>query len=171
MENKKFRIGFLGFRKADVCGYIKDINNEFADRLQQKEDMCTGLQKKLDECRTQIAELQSERDKVAGALMLAEEKAKDILSSTEQSANDRRKELDQEYQREQERLRSIRAEVSSVREAAINSIKRFEEKMGELESSIDKKEAALSTAPDDKTGITPVTRPEPNSKINIIKLS
>ena len=91
MENKKFRSRLFGFRKSDVCEYIQGMNTEFSERLQQKEIECQNLRKELYELRRQTAEMQAEKDKVAGALIQAEEKAKEIVSATEQEAEDKRR--------------------------------------------------------------------------------
>lgn len=189
MENKKFRSRLFGFRKSDVCEYIQGMNTEFSERLQQKEIECQNLRKELYELRRQTAEMQAEKDKVAGALIQAEEKAKEIVSATEQEAEDKRRTLELDYQAEQEKLRVIRAEIADVRKAALDAIQQFEKKMGELEGQALQREedmpATANTAqktlpaPQEngtaKKATVPASTPappaEPKPKINIIKLS
>lgn len=189
MENKKFRTGMFGFHKADVCEYIQGMNNEFTRRMQQKDAECQKLHKELQDSRRQIAVLQAERDQVAGALIHAEAKANEIVTATEQEAEDKRRILEQDYKTEQEKLRAVRAEIAAVRQTALDAIRRFEEKMSELERDAVKKEEAISPSaeqPKTETATIPTPPPIPappkaqeaeapsgeqKPKINIIKLS
>ncbi len=199
MENKKFRSRLFGFRKSDVCEYIQGMNAEFSERLQQKEAECQNLRKDLYDLRRRAAEMQAEKDKVAGALIQAEEKAREIVHTTEQEAEDKRRTLEQDYKAEQEKLRAIRAEIADVRKSALDAIQRFEEKMGELESRASRKEDTMPADKDIMPNVQPsesaekepknppaVTTPktpappaqpsavpqtEQKPKINIIKLS
>ncbi len=148
MENKKFRTRLFGFRKSDVCEYIQSMNNEFSARLQQKETDCQKLRKELADARKQNAEMQAEKDKVAGALIQAEEKAKEIVTATEREAADKRRSLEQDYKAEQEKLSAIRAEIAGVRKSALDAIRQFEEKMGELEGLALKGEKKLPQKPE-----------------------
>lgn len=189
MENKKFRSRLFGFRKSDVCEYIQGMNTEFSERLQQKEAECQNLRKELYDLRRRTAEMQAEKDKVAGALIQAEEKAKEIVSATEQEAEDKRRTLEQDYKAEQEKLRAIRAEIADVRKAALDAIQQFEKKMGELEGQALRREESIPsttdtaekavTAPKENDSApetaapasTPAPPAAPKPKINIIKLS
>lgn len=195
-QQKGFRTGLFGFRKSDVCQYIQEMNTDFSAKLGKQYEEAQALREENFRLKGQLAQLQGEKDKVADALILAEQKAQEIVTATEKEADEKRRSLEADYQEEREKLLAIRAEIAGVRQAALDAIKRFETELHEMEQKAEQKadslmqketpapsaqmaaapsatEAAqkgITVSPSPSVMRTPVSISTSDRKINIIKL-
>ena len=83
---KKFGTSLFGFKRADVNAYIERIVLQFDQRLKEKDDEISNLQAQLNELRTKYDDFYREaesvireKEKIAGVLLQAQEKAENMM--------------------------------------------------------------------------------------------
>lgn len=117
---KKLRTRLFGFKKSDVYGYIAEMDENASAQLEKKDEEIAELKAKLAEYEQKIAELEKNKEAIVSALMLADKKAKEIISDAEKSA----KEITQKAEDDaKEKRESADREICEQRETADREIK------------------------------------------------
>ena len=171
MEGKRLRTSLFGFNKADVCDYIRSMDERIDEKIQVKE-------REITELRKQIEEMQKEREEIVNVLHNAEKSAKTIVDDAHRDAAEIRTKTDAEMEAQKDRLNreieikrraiksyyvaenrkiaQIKEEVERMRLASIEAIHRFEAELSEIESLSENKTGYVDSAIDfnDKSQIT-----------------
>lgn len=99
MELIDLRVGFMGFRKNDVCEYISELNSNFSEQLsnQEKESKLSlaHMNEKNEELNSTIVRLETEKDELNRELKKKDESIAQLQSEIErinkQISNEREK--------------------------------------------------------------------------------
>ncbi len=185
MNGKRFRTGLFGFNKSDVCDYIGSMDERIENRLKDKET-------EIAELKAKIAELEAQRNTIVEVLRNAELNAKGIVEEAKKNADSIMKNVDKEaeekkvrlnrelevkrreiqnyYNSENDKLEKIREDVRSLRKASIDAIRKFEEALAEIEGSVELKHGANRAAEEvSPMPFSDVSRTIPVRTIKILK--
>ncbi len=137
MENdKKFSNEMFGYDKKEVEEYIREIKAEYESRIQAERsdanrlaNELTIVKKKLE--RYEIDYIQKQ-EKVANALITAEDQAKNIVESARSEAMLEKERIENLIEMEKEKLLDIKKEVIDLKEKTIRLLDKYSNDMNEL---------------------------------------
>lgn len=137
MENeKKFASEMFGYDKKEVDDYIKDIKADYESKIYAEKSDATKvaneiaiLKKKLDRYETDYVEKQ---EKVANALITAEDQAKKIIEQARAEAVEEKNRIEQLVEMEKEKLIDLKKDVVDLREKAIKILDKYCSQLGDL---------------------------------------
>lgn len=137
MENdKKFSNEMFGYDKKEVEEYIREIKAEYESRIQAERsdanrlaNELTIVKKKLE--RYEIDYIQKQ-EKVANALITAEDQAKNIVESARSEAMIEKERIENLIEMEKEKLLDIKKEVIDLKEKTIRLLDRYSTDMNDL---------------------------------------
>ncbi len=137
MENeKKFASEMFGYDKKEVEEYIKDIKADYESKIYAEKSEATKianeiaiLRKKLDRYETDYVEKQ---EKVANALITAEDQAKKIVEQARAEAIEEKNRVEQLVEMEKEKLIDLKKDVIDLREKAIKILDKYCSQLGDL---------------------------------------
>jgi cell division septum initiation protein DivIVA len=137
VENeKKFSNEMFGYDKKEVESYISQLKAEYESRLQaEKSDSnrlsneLTIIRKKLERYELDYVERQ---EKVANALITAEDQSKKIIENARVEANLERDRIEQLIEMEKEKLLDIKKDVIDLKERTIRLMDKFSSDMNSL---------------------------------------
>ncbi len=161
MEGKRLRTSLFGFNKADVCDYIRSMDERIDDKVKDKE-------KEISELRAKIEEMREQREEVMNVLRNAEKNAKTIVEDAQKNADEIKLKTDAEIEEQKDRLNreieikrraiksyyvaenrkiaQIKDEVERMRLASVEAIKRFELELSEIEKMSDNQTGYVDNA-------------------------
>ncbi|NLU52085.1 MAG: hypothetical protein GXX10_04370 [Clostridiaceae bacterium] len=144
---KKFGSAAFGFSKADVNAYIEKMVHEFDQRLKEKDDEISNLKLQIREMKTRYESIAQEsenlakdKERIAGALIKAQEKADAIIQEARARAEEEKIKLDQELERERERIIDIKRDVKAIKMQVVEMLSKFQALLNENEAYIESKE-------------------------------
>ena len=137
MENeKKFDTEMFGFNKKEVEEYIRDLKADYEGMIQVEKaevnrlsNEITIIRKKLERYDTEYLEKQ---EKVANALITAEDQSRSIIESARQEAMDEKNRIEALIEIEKEKLLDIKKEVIDLKERTIRVLEKYNESMSDL---------------------------------------
>ena len=137
MENeKKFSSEMFGYDKREVEDYIKNLKSEYESRLQAERsdanrisNELTIVKKKLERYEIDYIEKQ---EKVANALITAEDQAKKIVETSRNEAIQEKERIEQLIEMEKEKLLDIKKEVIDLKEKTIRLLDKYSQDMNTL---------------------------------------
>lgn len=137
MENdKKFDTEMFGYDKKEVEEYIKDLKADYEGRIQsEKADVnrlsneITIIRKKLERYDGEYIEKQ---EKVANALITAEDQARTIVERARQEAANEKERIETLVEAEKEKLLDIKKEVIDLKEKTVRVLDKYSNDMSDL---------------------------------------
>ena len=137
MENdKKFGTEMFGYNKGEVEEYIKSMKAEYESKIQaEKSDAnrianeLTILKRKLE---TYEVDYISKQEKVANALITAEDQAKKIIENSRLESMQEKERIEHLIEMEKEKLLDIKKEVIDLKEKTINLLDKYSSEMNNL---------------------------------------
>ncbi len=136
---KIFSASLFGYNKKDVNSYLEKINKEYEDKLKIKEreivDIKTqyrDMKNKYDEISTSLAEIKENRERVANALITAQEQAQNIIEEAKKKAIDEKKRLEQQVEKEKEKLVDIKQELKVLKVEVVDTLKKYEGQLSDF---------------------------------------
>lgn len=137
MENeKKFSSEMFGYDKQEVEDYIKDLKAQYESKLQSERsdsnrvaNELTIVKKKLE--RYEVEYIQKQ-EKVANALITAEDQAKKIVESARQEAMQEKDRIEHVIEMEKEKLLDIKKEILDLKEKTVKLLEKYSEDMNTL---------------------------------------
>ncbi len=136
---KIFSTSLFGYNKKDVNSYLEKINKEYEDKLKIKEreivDIKTqyrDMKNKYDEISTSLAEIKENRERVANALITAQEQAQNIIEEAKKKAIDEKKKLEQQVEKEKEKLVDIKQELKVLKVEVVDTLKKYEGQLSDF---------------------------------------
>lgn len=137
MENeKKFDTEMFGFNKKEVEEYIRDLKADYEGMIQVEKaevnrlsNEITIIRKKLERYDTEYLEKQ---EKVANALITAEDQSRSIIESARQEAMDEKNRIETLIEVEKEKLLDIKKEVIDLKERTVRVLEKYNESMSDL---------------------------------------
>lgn len=135
-SEKKFSNEMFGYNKQEVEEYIKELKAEYESRLQaEKSDSnrlsneLTIVKKKLERYEIDYVERQ---EKVANALITAEDQSKKIIENARAEANEERERIEHLMEMEKEKLLDLKKEVIDLKERTIRLMDKYSTDMNSL---------------------------------------
>jgi len=137
MENeKKFNTEMFGYDKKEVEEYLREMKADYESNLQAEKaeinrlsNEITIIRKKLERYDTEYIEKQ---EKVANALITAEDQARNILENARQKTLNEKKRIETVIEMEKEKLLDIKKEVIDLKERTVRILEKYNESMTEL---------------------------------------
>ncbi len=137
MENeKRFSNEMFGYNKEEVEEYIRDVKAEYESRIQAERsdanriaNELTIVKKKLEKYETDYIERQ---EKVANALITAEDQAKTIIYNAKAEANQEKEKVQTLIEMEKEKLLDVKKEVIDLKERTIKILDKYSKEMNNL---------------------------------------
>lgn len=137
MENeKKFSSEMFGYDKREVDDYIKSIKAEYESKLQAERsesnrvsNELTIVKKKLE--RYEVDYIQKQ-EKVANALITAEDQAKKIIETSRTEAVQEKERIEQLIEMEREKLLDMKKEVIDLKEKTVRMLDKYSQEMNNL---------------------------------------
>lgn len=135
-SEKKFAGEMFGYSKQEVEEYIKELKAEYESRLQAEKsesnrlsNELTIVKKKLERYEIDYVERQ---EKVANALITAEDQSKKIIENARIEANEERERIEHLIEMEKEKLLDIKKEVIDLKERTIRIMDKYSDDMNSL---------------------------------------
>ena len=137
MENdKKFTSEMFGYSKKEVEEYLKDMKADYEGRLQVEKAEVNRLSNEITIIRKKLERYDSEylqkQEKVANALITAEDQSKAIVENARQEAISEKNRIEALIEAEKEKLLDIKKEVISLKERTIAVLEKYNSSMSEL---------------------------------------
>ncbi len=137
MENeKKFDSEMFGYDKRQVEEYIKTLKADYESRLQAERsdanrvsNELTIVKKKLERYELDYIEKQ---EKVANALITAEDQAKKIVETSRTEAMQEKERIEGLIEMEKEKLLDIKKEVIDLKEKTMKLLEKYSQEMNNL---------------------------------------
>lgn len=137
MDNeKKFSNEMFGYDKKEVEDYIKSLKAEYESKLQAERsdsnrvaNELTILKKKLE--RYEVDYIQKQ-EKVANALITAEDQAKKIVEASRQEAMQEKDRIEHLIEMEKEKLLDMKKDVLDLKEKTIKLLEKYSSQMDNL---------------------------------------
>ena len=137
MENeKKFASEMFGYNKEEVEEYIKGLVAEYESKLgAEKADSSrlsnelTIVKRKLERYEIDYLERQ---EKVANALITAEDQSKKIIETARAEAAGERERIEHLIEMEKEKLLDIKKDVIDLKEKTISLVNKYSQEMDSL---------------------------------------
>ena len=137
MENdKKFTSEMFGYSKKEVEEYLKDMKADYEGRLQVEKAEVNRLSNEITIIRKKLERYDSEylqkQEKVANALITAEDQSKAIVENARQEAISEKNRIEALIEAEKEKLLDIKKEVISLKERTIAVLEKYNSSMSDL---------------------------------------
>lgn len=137
MENeKKFSNEMFGYDKREVEEYIKELKADYESRIQAEcsdanrvANELTIVKRKLE--RYEVEYIQKQ-EKVANALITAEDQAKKIVENSRNEALQEKDRIEHLIEMEKEKLLDIKKEVIDLKERTIKLLDKYSQDMNNL---------------------------------------
>ena len=137
MENdKKFTSEMFGYSKREVEEYIKDMKADYEGRLQVEKAEVNRLSNEITIIRRKLERYDSEylqkQEKVANALITAEDQSKAIVENARHEAINEKNRIEALIEAEKEKLLDIKKEVIELKERTIQVLEKYNSTMTDL---------------------------------------
>ncbi len=137
MDNeKKFGSEMFGYDKKEVEDYIKSLKAEYESKLQAERsdsnrvaNELTIVKKKLERYEVDYIEKQ---EKVANALITAEDQAKKIIEASRQEAMQEKDRIEHLIEMEKEKLLDMKKDVLDLKEKTVKLLEKYSGQMDNL---------------------------------------
>lgn len=137
MENeKKFSNEMFGYDKTEVDDYIKNLKAEYESRIQAERSDSNRIANELTIVKKKIERYEVEyvqkQEKVANALITAEDQAKKIVESSRNEAIQEKERVEHLIEMEKEKLLDLKKEVIDLKEKTIRLLDKYSQEMNNL---------------------------------------
>ena len=126
----------FGYSKKEVEEYIKDMKADYEGRLQVEKAEVNRLSNEITIIRRKLERYDSEylqkQEKVANALITAEDQSKAIVENARQEAISEKNRIEALIEAEKEKLLDIKKEVISLKERTITVLEKYNSSMSDL---------------------------------------
>ena len=137
MENeKKFNNEMFGYNKQEVEEYLKDMKADYESRLQAERSDVTRLQNELTIVKKKLERYEldyiKKQEKVANALITAEDQAKKIVETSRNEALQEKERIEHLIEMEKEKLLDMKKEIIDLKEKTVRLLDKYSQDMNEL---------------------------------------
>jgi len=144
---KKFGTSVFGFNKSDVNAYIEKILYEFDLRLKEQDEEISNLKLQIREMKTRYESaaedsetLNKEKEKIASALITAQETADAILREAKERAAEEKSKLEEALEKEREKIIDIKRDIKTMKVQIVDMLTKYQGLLNEIEGYIETKE-------------------------------
>lgn len=128
-----FQISLFGYSKKHVRAYIAEINEEFSQKMLEKDKTCKdavqALQEELERLRRENEQLRAERQEVAGALIDAKAFAAGLIERAEEEDRAQRAKNAALQQAELQRLQGLASNIGGLRTALCSVLRGMDQEL------------------------------------------
>ena len=137
MENeKKFNNEMFGYNKQEVEDYLKDMKADYESRLQAERSDVNRLQNELTIVKKKLERYEldyiKKQEKVANALITAEDQAKKIVETSRNEALQEKERIEHLIEMEKEKLLDMKKEIIDLKEKTVRLLDKYSQDMNEL---------------------------------------
>ena len=137
MENeKKFNNEMFGYNKQEVEEYLKDMKADYESRLQAERSDVNRLQNELTIVKKKLERYEldyiKKQEKVANALITAEDQAKKIVETSRNEALQEKERIEHLIEMEKEKLLDMKKEIIDLKEKTVRLLDKYSRDMNEL---------------------------------------
>lgn len=137
MENeKKFGNEMLGYSKKEVEEYIKSLKAEYESKLQAERSDANRIANELTIVKKKLEKYEfdyvQKQEKVANALITAEDQAKKIIESSRSEAMQEKDRIENLIEMEKEKLLDIKKDVIDLKERTVRLLDKYSQEMNNL---------------------------------------
>ncbi len=137
MENeKKFNNEMFGYNKQEVEEYLKDMKADYESRLQAERSDVNRLQNELTIVKKKLERYEldyiKKQEKVANALITAEDQAKKIVETSRNEALQEKERIEHLIEMEKEKLLDMKKEIIDLKEKTVRLLDKYSQDMNEL---------------------------------------
>lgn len=134
--DKKFGSEMFGYSKAEVDDYIKELKSEYETKLQVERSDSNRLSNELTIVKKKIERYETDyiqrQEKVANALITAEDQSKRIIEAARAEANEERERIEHLIELEKEKLIDMKKEVVDLKEKANRIMEKFSKEIDDI---------------------------------------
>ena len=127
-----FKTALFGYNKKGVTAYIEQICKTFDQKAQEYERQIALLKEENSKAERQMRELEAQKELIAGALVDAQEKAREVIAQAQEQAAKEMEAVQRRISAENERLSAVRREISAVRRSALDTVDRLTKDLEDL---------------------------------------
>jgi chromosome segregation ATPase len=138
-QDKLFGNALYGYQKNQVDEYVKKMKDELAKKDKEIAALKSALtenQKAYDRLKAEAGNLDVERQKIANALLKAEEKAEEVIRNVHAQAEEEKRALEEMLEKERERIVDMRSIVKTLREEVVSMLQHFEVSISAIEEKM-----------------------------------
>ena len=137
MENeKKFNNEMFGYNKQEVEEYLKDMKADYESRLQAERSDVNRLQNELTIVKKKLERYEldyiKKQEKVANALITAEDQAKKIVETSRNEALQEKERIEHLIEMEKEKLLDMKREVIDLKEKTVTLLDKYSQEINNL---------------------------------------
>ena len=137
MENeKKFNNEMFGYNKQEVEEYLKDMKADYESRLQAERSDVNRLQNELTIVKKKLERYEldyiKKQEKVANALITAEDQAKKIIEDSRSEAIQEKDRIEHLIEMEKEKLLDMKREVIDLKEKTVTLLDKYSQEINNL---------------------------------------
>ena len=137
MDNdKKFSNEMFGYDKKEVEEYIKAIKAEYESKLQAERSDSNRMANELTIIKKKLEKYESDyvqkQEKVANALITAEDQSKKILENARNEANQEKERIENLIEKEKEKLLDMKKDVLELKEKTVDLLNKYSEDINQL---------------------------------------
>lgn len=133
MVNYNFSRSFRGFKPKAVIEYLINLESSFKKELSDKQKEIEELQeennhlkKELSKLKEEYTKLNEQKIKIAELLIIAQEKAENIVTKAVEEGENKKKALLEEIEKHEETLENLKSEISRIKSELRDFIDKFE---------------------------------------------
>lgn len=161
---EQFQISLFGYSKKSVHLYLSEINEEFSQKLLEKEkenrDSIQALREEMELLREENERLLAERQEVAGALIDANAFASGLKAQAEEEDNIQRTKNAKLRQAEHRRIQVLSDHINQLRTKLRSMLSCMEEELEQYEllcKSINAEDGEISLTQEDSAEQEPMS--------------
>ncbi len=147
----QFKTRLFGYCKRDVRDYVSKLNEEFSQKLLEREkesrDSAQALQKELDRLRQENEQFRAERQKVAGVLIDARYFAAGLKEQAAAEDRVQRSKNAEFHQVERQRLQAFAGQIEQMRKSLHSTLNRMDEELEQYELNCQALQEGMKTDP------------------------
>lgn len=137
MENeKKFNSEMFGYDKKEVEEYVKALKADYESKLQAEKSESNRVANELTIVKRKLERYESDyvqkQEKVANALITAEDQAKKIIENARVEAYAEKERVENLIEMEREKLLDMKKEVIDLKEKTIRLLDKYSNEMNTL---------------------------------------
>ncbi len=125
MAGRRFPGSLFGFNKTSVNTYIESMVRDYEEKMSAKDFELEKLSKQLmkitekyEELKLEEETIRSEKEKISGALVKANEKAEQIIAEARERSAEEVADLESAAEREREKIVDIRKQLMQMKSEA-----------------------------------------------------
>ncbi len=137
MENeKKFATEMFGYDKKQVEEYVKAMKAEYESKLQAERSDNNRIANELSLVKRKLEKYEtdyiSKQEKVASALITAEDQAKKIIEDSRREAIQEKDRIEHLIEMEKEKLLDMKREVIDLKEKTVGLLDKYSQEINDL---------------------------------------